>query len=70
MLEKALFYLGRDLPLKLGIILPKGFMDSCSDFSLLHSLLQTLSNKSTEDTGLVGLLFCYKPFVGSLLATE
>lgn len=35
---KALFYLGRDLPLKLGIIFPKELKDSCSDFFFHHSL--------------------------------
>lgn len=44
MLEKALFHLGGDLPLKLGIILPKGPMDSCSDCFPLHSFLHTLAN--------------------------
>lgn len=40
--EKAVFYLSRDLPLRLGIIVSKGLTDSCSDFFLLHSsLLQT-----------------------------
>lgn len=68
--EKALFYLGRDLPLKLGIILPKGLTDSCSDFFLLHSLLQTRQIYLQKNTALVGVLYCYEPFIGSLLATE
>lgn len=39
--EKAPFYLGRDLPLKLGIISPEGLTDSCPDFFFLYSLPQT-----------------------------
>lgn len=44
MLEKALSYPGGDLSSTLGIISPKGPMDSCSDCFPLHPLLHTLAH--------------------------
>lgn len=71
MLEKALFYLGGDLSLKLGIILPKGPMDSCSGCFPLHPLLHTLANNLQKTQLLLPFSLAIKlSFIGSLLAAE
>lgn len=60
MLEKPLFYLGRDLPLKRNI-LPRGLEDSCSDFFLLDSFLKTCKSISRKHSS-CWLTLLPKPF--------